>query len=76
MINWSRLWIFNEKALDRRIDIVYTMFNMKKEVKEKVIAIRVTEEEKEQVEQAAKDNGFHSVSQFLIWLVKKYGKKS
>lgn len=40
-----------------------------------MIAIRVTEEEKKAVEDATKENGFHSVAQFILWLVKKYGKK-
>ena len=33
-------------------------------------------EEKGLIEKAAKDNGFHSVAQYLLWLVKKYGKRS
>lgn len=49
---------------------------MDKEPKTKMIAIRVTDEEKQAVEEAAKDNGFHSVAQFILWLVKKYGKKN
>ena len=49
---------------------------MKKDLKDKVIAIRVTDEEKQMVEEAARSNGFHSVAQFFIWLVTKYGKKA
>lgn len=47
---------------------------MKEEIKDKVIAIRVTEEEKKLVEEAAEKNGFHSVAQFILWLVKKHGR--
>jgi len=49
---------------------------MKDNVKTKMIGIRVTDEEKGLIEKAAKNNGFHSVAQYILWLVKKYGKRS
>lgn len=48
---------------------------MQKEIKDKIIALRVTEEEKREFEALAKANGFNSVSGFIFWLFKKYGKK-
>jgi hypothetical protein len=48
---------------------------MEKEIKDKTIALRVTEAEKREVEQMAKDNGFTNVSAFIYWLCKKYGRK-
>ena len=47
---------------------------MKEVVKDKIIALRVTEEEKKLVEESAQKNGFHSVAQFILWLIKKYGR--
>jgi len=44
---------------------------MKKDIKKKMIGIRVTEKEKKLIESKAEKAGFHSVSAFLLWLVKK-----
>jgi hypothetical protein len=48
---------------------------MKQEIKDKLIAFKVSENERLEIQQIAKDNGFRTVSGFIIWLIKKYGKK-
>jgi hypothetical protein len=48
---------------------------MKKETKEKLIQIRITEHEKKQIEADAKKHLFDSVSAFLLFLYRKHGKK-
>ncbi|MBM3252800.1 MAG: DUF1778 domain-containing protein [Candidatus Omnitrophica bacterium] len=49
---------------------------MRKDIKKKMIGIRVSEKEKRLIEESAQVNGFHSVSSYILWLVKKHGKKS
>lgn len=48
---------------------------MKKETKDRFIQIRVTEQEKEEIQDHAKKNGFDSVTAFFLWLFRKHGKK-
>ena len=48
---------------------------MKDETKEKLIQIRVTEQEKEEIQTHAKKSGFDSISAFLLFLFRKHGKK-
>jgi len=48
---------------------------MKDETKEKLIQIRVTEQEKEETQTHAKKGGFDSISAFLLFLFRRYGKK-
>jgi hypothetical protein len=48
---------------------------MKDETKEKLIQIRVTEQEKEEIQTHAKKNGFDGISAFFLFLYRKYGKK-
>lgn len=49
--------------------------SMKDETKDKFIQIRVTEQEKEDIQAQAKKNGFDSVTAFFLWLFRKYGNK-
>jgi uncharacterized protein (DUF1778 family) len=49
---------------------------MKKDSKDKMIGIRVTEEEKALIEETAKASGFDNVSSFFLWLWRKFGKKA
>jgi hypothetical protein len=48
---------------------------MKKDTKEKLIQIRITEQEKKEIEADAHKHLFDSVSAFLLYLYRKYGKK-
>jgi hypothetical protein len=48
---------------------------MKDDIKEKFIQIRVTEQEKEEIQAHAKKNGFDTVTAFFLWLFRKHGKK-
>ncbi len=48
---------------------------MKEETKDKFIQIRVSEQEKDEIQEQAKKSGFDSVTAFFLWLFRKYGKK-
>lgn len=49
--------------------------DMKEETKEKVVALRVTDKEHTEIKQAAKENGFDSMTAYILWLYRKYGRK-
>ena len=48
---------------------------MKDETKDKLIQIRVSEREKDEIQANAKSAGFDNVTAFFLWLFRKYGKK-
>jgi hypothetical protein len=48
---------------------------MKNDTKNDYLQIRVTREEKEEIRQECKKQGFDSVSAYLLWLFRKFGKK-
>lgn len=62
----------HSSLLDLAYYIVYTLITMKKILKDQMFTARLTKEEKKLLEESAEKNGFHSVSQFILWLVKKY----
>ncbi|MFA5350263.1 MAG: hypothetical protein WC357_02895 [Candidatus Omnitrophota bacterium] len=43
-------------------------------VKENYVQIRVTDEEKKEIQEAAKKQGFDNISAFILWLFRKFGK--
>ena len=43
-------------------------------MKNKLLQIRVSEEEKKEITERARKEGFNSLSQFLLWLYRKFGK--
>ncbi len=47
---------------------------MKDETKKDYLQIRVTQVEKEEIITTAKKQGFDSISAFILWLFRKFGK--
>ena len=47
---------------------------MNTEIKSVIIALKVTPTEKAEIKATAEKNGFKTISAFLYWLLKKYGK--
>jgi len=43
-------------------------------VKENYIQIRVADEEKKEIQEQAKKQGFDNISAFILWLFRKFGK--
>jgi hypothetical protein len=43
-------------------------------MKSKLLQIRISEEEKREMAERAKKEGFSNLSQFLLWLYRKFGK--
>ena len=48
---------------------------MKDKLKKDFLQIRITSEEKREIQRSAKKNGFDSVTAFILWLFRKYGRK-
>jgi hypothetical protein len=62
------------------VDIVTTYVKLKKMKEKKInkesyVQIRVTAEEKQEIQKSAKQSGFDTVTAYLLWLVRKYGNK-
>jgi len=47
---------------------------MKDTAKKDYLQIRVTQAEKEEIAESAKKQGFDSISAFILWLFRKFGK--
>jgi len=47
---------------------------MDREPKKEYLQIRITPTEKQEIEAKAKSQGFDSVSAFILWLFRKFGK--
>ncbi len=43
--------------------------------KENYIQIRVSDEEKEDIKEQAKKQGFENISSFILWLFRKFGRE-
>ena len=44
-------------------------------IKENYIQVRVSDEEKEEIKEQAKKQGFDDISSFILWLFRKFGKE-
>lgn len=42
--------------------------------RDRIINIRVTLEEKEEIKRIATKNGFNSITAYLLWLFRKFGE--
>jgi len=48
---------------------------MKDKRKRDFLQIRITAEEKREMQKSAKKNGFDTVTAFILWLFRKHGRK-
>lgn len=68
----SQLFYF--AGVDNVLTTCYDV-RMRDEAKTKLLQIRVTEDEKEEMRSCAKAKGFDTISSFILWLFRKHGKK-